>query len=198
MRDKQPQAPPLLVQLVLLANIKEQPHQLSTIVQRVLRDRRRPVPPQQLVQIVLQANFKRRLNQRSGLVKIALRGNTRWLLMLVQFAKRVLRDRQRQVQSWLAHSAVLVDSKNYHNQWFTIVNRVLRERPRQVPPQQVAQIVLQVCFRRWPNQLSGLVKIVPRENTVWLLELKLVQFVKRVLRDRWRQVPPQQLAQIVF
>jgi len=68
--------------------------------------------------------------------------------MLIKFAKRALRDGRRQVQAWLAHPVVLVDFKNQHNQWFTIVNRVLRERQRQVPPHQVAQIVLQVRFKR--------------------------------------------------
>jgi hypothetical protein len=46
--------------------------------------------------------------------------------------------------------------------------------------------------------LSGLVKIVPRENTVWLLTLKMVMFVRRVLQERQRPVPPHQVAQIVL
>jgi hypothetical protein len=59
MRDKQPQAPPWLVQLVLLANIKEQPHQLSTIVQYVIRERQRQLAvPQQVAQLVLRVNSK--------------------------------------------------------------------------------------------------------------------------------------------
>jgi len=43
MRDKQPQVAPWLVQIVSMVNIKEQPHQLSTIVKRVVQDKRRQV-----------------------------------------------------------------------------------------------------------------------------------------------------------
>jgi hypothetical protein len=59
MRDKQPQVAPWRVQLVVMANIKEQPHQLSTIVQRVLQDKQRQltVPPQ-VAQLVLRENSK--------------------------------------------------------------------------------------------------------------------------------------------
>jgi len=112
MRDKQPQAPPWLVQLVLMANIKEQPHQLSTIVQRVLRDKRRQLTvPQQVARPVLMVRFKKIHQQRS-----------------------------------------------------TIVKRVIRERRPQVPPQQVAQIVLQVDIKT--IQINIDVQSVVQENTI--------------------------------
>jgi hypothetical protein len=107
MRDKRPQVAPWLVQFVLMAHIKEQPHQLSTIVQRVLRDKR-PQMPLWGVCIVLLVNFKTIHHQLSTLVR------------------RVLRDKRLQITIQVVQIVLRVNFK-VQQQQNTVVNFVKKE-----------------------------------------------------------------------
>jgi len=91
LRDKQRQVQDMLVQLVLMANIKKIHIHMSTIVQRVLRDKQRQVQDR-LVQLVSMANIKEQPHQLSTIVQYVIRERQRQLTVPQQVAQLVLRE----------------------------------------------------------------------------------------------------------
>jgi hypothetical protein len=98
--------------------------------------------------------------------------------MLLKFAKRVLRDKQRQVQDMLVQLVLMANIKKIHIHMSTIVQRVLRDKRPQMPLWGVC-IVLLVNFKTIHHQLSTLVRRVLRDKRLQIT-IQVVQIVLRV------------------